>query len=225
MAKKIYNVGYVQDINDNIIKVSPLKIKYMRDFMDSFILVSAEQDQDLALDLVVECVFIAMKQFAPNLYKTKEDIANSFDLKTLYKILEFAAEIKTGKTEDNSKPEEGTTWSDIDLPTLEAEAFLTGIWKNFEELEESMSMPELTLLLSTKRDIEYQQKKFDAAMQGVNLDDETGKSDPWEEMKARVFSGGKAKDSNDIMYYQGVNANKAGFGIGMGLDYEDFTKK
>jgi hypothetical protein len=225
MAKKVYNVGYVQDINDNIIKVSPLKIKYMRDFMDSFILVSAEQDQELALDLVVECVFIAMKQFAPNLYKTKEDIANSFDLKTLYKILEFAAEIKTGKTEDNSKPEEGTTWADIDLPTLEAEAFLTGIWKNFEELEESMSMPELTLLLSTKRDIEYQQKKFDAAMQGVNLDDETGKSDPWEEMKARVFSGGKAKDSNDIMYYQGVNANKAGFGIGMGLDYEDFTKK
>lgn len=225
MAKKVYNVGYVQDINDNIIKVSPLKIKYMRDFMDSFILVSAEQDQELALDLVVECVFIAMKQFAPNLYETKEDIANSFDLKTLYKILEFAAEIKTGKTEDNSKPEEGTTWADIDLPTLEAEAFLTGIWKNFEELEESMSMPELTLLLSTKRDIEYQQKKFDAAMQGVNLDDETGKSDPWEEMKARVFSGGKAKDSNDIMYYQGVNANKAGFGIGMGLDYEDFTKK
>lgn len=225
MAKKVYNVGYVQDINDNIIKVSPLKIKYMRDFMDSFILVSAEQDQELALDLVVECVFIAMKQFAPNLYKTKEDIANSFDLKTLYKILEFAAEIKTSKTEDSSSSEEGTTWADIDLPTLEAEAFLTGIWKNFEELEESMSMPELTLLLSTKRDIEYQQKKFDAAMQGVNLDDETGKSDPWEEMKARVFSGGKAKDSNDIMYYQGVNANKAGFGIGMGLDYEDFTKK
>ena len=56
------------------------------------------------------------------------------------------------------------------------------------------------------------------------LDEETGKADPWEEMKARVFSGGRAKDSDDILYYQGVNASKAGFGIGMGLDYEDFTK-
>jgi hypothetical protein len=225
MAKKVYNTEYVEDINNNLIKVYPLKIKYMREFMDSFILVSEEKDQDLALDLVVKCVFIAMQQFAPGLYETKEDVANSFDLKTLYKVLEFAAEIKTGKAEQASDSGEGTTWADIDLPTLEAEAFLTGIWKNFEELEESMSMPELTLLLSTKRDIEYQQKKFDAAMQGVNLDDETGKSDPWEEMKARVFSGGKAKDSTDILYYQGVNANKAGFGIGMGLDYEDFTKK
>jgi len=44
-------------------------------------------------------------------------------------------------------------------------------------------------------------------------------------MKARVFSGGKAQGSNDILAYQGANANKAGFGIGMGLDYEDLTKK
>jgi hypothetical protein len=39
-------------------------------------------------------------------------------------------------------------------------------------------------------------------------------------MKARVFSGGQAADSKDIVALQGVNAQKAGFGIGMGLDYE-----
>jgi hypothetical protein len=44
-------------------------------------------------------------------------------------------------------------------------------------------------------------------------------------MKARVFSGGKAKDGNDVLALQGVNAQKAGFGIGMGLGYEDLTKK
>ena len=98
MAKKVYNTDYVEDVNNNLIKVYPLKIKYMREFMDIFVLVSEEKDQDLALDLVVECVFIAMKQFAPGLYATKEEVANSFDLKTLYKILEFAAEIKTNKT-------------------------------------------------------------------------------------------------------------------------------
>jgi hypothetical protein len=39
-------------------------------------------------------------------------------------------------------------------------------------------------------------------------------------MKARVFSGGKASGANDVVALQGVNAQKAGFGIGMGLSYE-----
>lgn len=197
----------------------------MRDFMDIFIKVSEEEDQEKALDLVIECVYIAMKQFAPNKYKNKEEIGTNFDLKTLYAILEYAAEIKASdKAKAETEKSDGLTWSEIDLASLEAEAFLTGIWKNFEELEESISMPELTLLLSTKRDLEYQQKKFDAAMQGVNLDEETGESNAWEEMKARVFSKGKTSDSKDIISFQGPKAQKAGFGIGMGLDYEDLTK-
>jgi hypothetical protein len=40
-----------------------------------------------------------------------------------------------------------------------------------------------------------------------------------------VFSGGKASNGNDVLALQGVNAKKAGFGIGMGLGYEDLTKK
>jgi hypothetical protein len=36
-----------------------------------------------------------------------------------------------------------------------------------------------------------------------------------------VFSGGATDDSNDVLALQGQNARKAGFGIGMGLAYED----
>jgi hypothetical protein len=60
----------------------------------------------------------------------------------------------------------------------------------------------------------------------VDLDGETNKDKgqkEWEDMKARVFSGGQTSDSNDVLSLQGVNAQKAGFGIGMGLDYEDLT--
>ncbi len=39
-------------------------------------------------------------------------------------------------------------------------------------------------------------------------------------MKARVFSGGAAANAKDIVALQGISAQKAGFGIGMGLDYE-----
>jgi translation initiation factor 1 (eIF-1/SUI1) len=90
-------------------------------------------------------------------------------------------------------------------------------------MEDSLSMPEFTSLLVAKREKDYEDKKFVAAIQGIDLDKESGKEDAqkaWEDMKARVFSGGTAQDSNDIVSLQGINADKAGFGIGQGLEYE-----
>jgi hypothetical protein len=43
-------------------------------------------------------------------------------------------------------------------------------------------------------------------------------------MKARVFSKGKAKDSNDITSLTGVTAKQKGFGIGRGLEFSDGNK-
>ena len=106
------------------------------------------------------------------------------------------------------------------MAKLESEVFLLGIWKDYEELETSLSMPELMATLESKRDLDYHEKKFLAAIQGVDLDEQSGKKNAWEEMKARVFSNGQAADANDILAYQGVNAAKAGFGIGNGLSYE-----
>lgn len=81
-------------------------------------------------------------------------------------------------------------------------------------------MPELMATLEIKRDMDYQDKKFQASIQGIDLDKNSGKSNEWEDLKARVFSKGSAKDSNDILALQGINAQKAGFGIGLGLEYE-----
>jgi hypothetical protein len=96
------------------------------------------------------------------------------------------------------------------------------MWKDFEELEASLSMPEITAILVAKREQEHNQNKFNAALQGVDLDEssEEGGQKEWEDMKARVFSGGKATDSNDVTSLQGANAQKVGFGIGLGLSYE-----
>ena len=98
--------------------------------------------------------------------------------------------------------------------------FLIGIWKDYDQLESSMSMQELTATLKIKRELDYSDKKFSAAMQGVDLDAGSGSQKEWEDMKARVFSKGQATDGNDILAYQGATASKAGFGVGMGIDYE-----
>jgi hypothetical protein len=106
------------------------------------------------------------------------------------------------------------------LAELEAEVFLLGIWKDYEELELSLSMPELTATLNAKRESDYTEKKFLAAIQGIDLDKQSNQRNAWEDMKARVFSKGQTSDANDVLALQGPNAKKAGFGIGMGLDYE-----
>lgn len=98
------------------------------------------------------------------------------------------------------------------------------MWKDYEELENSLSMPELTAVLVAKRESKFEEQKFLAALQGVDLDDPKQtkqKTTSFDDIKARVFSGGMAKDSNDILSLQGINASQAGFGIGAGLDYVD----
>ena len=86
-------------------------------------------------------------------------------------------------------------------------------------------MPELIAILVAKREKENQDKKFFAALQGVDLDDNgSGGSrgqKEWEDLKARAFSGGKVKDSNDITSLQGQTAKQKGFGIGQGLEYSN----
>jgi translation initiation factor 1 (eIF-1/SUI1) len=91
-------------------------------------------------------------------------------------------------------------------------------------LEENLSMPELSAILKATRDKAHEERKFSAAIQGIDLDAAQGQQeDAWEKLKAKVASGGKAADSKDILGLQGAAAQKAGFGIGMGLDFEDLT--
>lgn len=85
-------------------------------------------------------------------------------------------------------------------------------------------MPELTEILAAKREQQHFDRKFFAALQGVDIDENAPKDDSissFEDIKARVFSGGAAKDAGDVLSLQGINAQTAGFGIGMGLDYSD----
>lgn len=85
-------------------------------------------------------------------------------------------------------------------------------------------MPELSAILKATRDKDHEARKFSAAIQGIDLDAATSQEeDPWEKLKAKVASGGKATDSKDILALQGTAAAQAGFGIGMGLDFEDLT--
>jgi len=227
MATKIYDTGFITLMDGRQLYLTPLKIKYLRGFMEAF---EEMQEKGSSLENILECVLICMKQYCPEI-KTVEQLEDSIDIKSMYIVLEIASGVNTGFFEEGEDDEEteqtdsdsgSSSWDELDLAKLESEAFMLGIWKDYEELESSLSLPELTSIIEYKREADYQDKKFMAALQGVDLDEQNGKKeqDPWEAMKARVFSGGQTSDSSDVLALQGHNAAKAGFGIGAGLSYE-----
>jgi hypothetical protein len=225
MATRIYDSQVLYLVDGTPLYITPLKIKYLRQFMIAFENVRKSEGDTDTIQNLVECARITMQQYMPEI-KTVEDLEDSFSLPTIYKLIDIAAGIKVDKGSDQTVKEQavesGSSWETLDLAKLEAEVFLLGIWKDYNHLEESLSMPELIATLESKRESKYDEQKFLAAMQGVDLDKASNKStgNAWEEMKARVYSGGKAANSKDVLALQGANAQRAGFGIGMGLDYQ-----
>jgi len=227
MATEVYGKDNIFLIDGRELEIIPLKIKYLREFMLEFQSMKNATNDDEAIEVLTKCACICMKQYYPEIAKNADDY---LDLPTVYKIIDIAAGIKINKEVDDSVKDQaiqkGSTWQELDLAKLEAEVFVLGIWKDYQELESSLSMPELMATLGSKRELDYEERKFLAAIQGIDLD---GASDPqrgqkeWEDMKARVFSKGATSDSNDVLALQGQNAKKYGFGIGMGLDYENLT--
>jgi hypothetical protein len=227
MATEVYNKDNIFLIDGRELEIIPLKIKYLREFMATFQSMKQAQNDDEAIDVLTQCAAICLKQYCPEIAAEAEDY---LDLPTIYKIIDIAAGIKINQESDNTVKDQamqkGSTWQELDLAKLEAEVFVLGIWKDYQDLELSLSMPELMATLGSKRELDYEERKFLAAIQGIDLEGATNPEKgqkEWENMKARVFSKGQAKDSNDVLALQGANAKKYGFGIGMGLDYENLT--
>jgi hypothetical protein len=100
---------------------------------------------------------------------------------------------------------------------MEAEVFLQGIWKNYDELEESLSMPELLATLEAMREAKWKDYKFQAAMQGVSLPDSPASNETrtFEEIKrdAMIRAQGGDPTHNDIVNLTGQVAVAEGFGV------------
>lgn len=231
MATKIYDSKNIILIDGTELEIVPLKIKYLREFMEVFNLIQDATSDEEAISMLVECARITMKQFYPEISHSIDSVEDVLDMPTIYSILDVAAGIKINKSSEETiksqAVDSGPSWSELDLAKVESEVFLLGIWKDYQELEKSLSMPEIMATLATRRELDYEEKKFLAAIQGVDLEENNEDSGEvrgqkeWEDMKARVFSRGATSDANDVLALQGVNAKKAGFGIGFGLDYED----
>ena len=71
----------------------PLKIKYLREFMNVIgTLSEVVNDDEKSLDILIDCCVIAFKQYAPP-GKNKEELEEILDMPQIYRIIEGASGI------------------------------------------------------------------------------------------------------------------------------------
>jgi Holliday junction resolvase len=86
-------------IDGSKIKVRPLKISLLREFMKKFDgLTAVASDNDKSMTILMECVQIAMRQYKPELSEDLEALEDVIDLPTVYKVVEAASGINLTDT-------------------------------------------------------------------------------------------------------------------------------
>lgn len=95
MATSVYESSEIELLDGTKVKMRPLKISLLRDFMKKFEEISAvAADNDKSMDILMDCVQIAMKQYEPKFADDREALEDNIDLPGVYKVIEAAAGIK-----------------------------------------------------------------------------------------------------------------------------------
>jgi hypothetical protein len=95
MATAVQEPHTLTLIDGTKIEVRPLKISLLRRFMSKFEgIADISDDNDKSTTILMECVQIAMEQYAPQLAGDREALEDNLDLPTVYKIIEEASGVK-----------------------------------------------------------------------------------------------------------------------------------
>lgn len=94
MATTVHEAHKIKLIDGTEITLRPLKISLLREFMKKFEGIAAVvNDNEKSINLLMECVLIAMKQYKPELSGDLAALEDNIDLPTVYEIVEVASGI------------------------------------------------------------------------------------------------------------------------------------
>lgn len=98
MATTVNEAKTIKLIDGTEISVRPLKVSLLRQFTAKFQgIEKVADDNDKSMDVLMECVQIAMQQYEPELAKDMKALEDNIDLPTVYAIIEEASGIKLGE--------------------------------------------------------------------------------------------------------------------------------
>lgn len=99
MATTTHEEKTITLIDGTKVKVRPLKISLLRQFMKKFEGLGAVQnDNEKSMTLLMECVQIAMQQYKPDLADSIEKLEEVIDLPTVYQVIEAASGTNLSET-------------------------------------------------------------------------------------------------------------------------------
>jgi len=79
-------------VDNTEVPVRALKLSLLRPFMIKFAeLAAVADDNDKSMDILMDCVQIAMKQYKPELADDREQLEELLDLPTVYQIIDAAS--------------------------------------------------------------------------------------------------------------------------------------
>lgn len=105
MATTVNEAKKVQLIDGTEVTVRPLKISLLREFMKKFEgIAKVADDNNKSMDILMECVQIAMKQYSPELAEDVKSLEDNLDLPTVYKIVEEASGVNMSAISDIVSP-------------------------------------------------------------------------------------------------------------------------
>lgn len=70
---------------------------------------------------------------------------------------------------------------------------LLGLWKNIQDLEDSLNLEELELIVKAARDKEHREQAFLAALKGIDIDADNENTETPEERLERIKRRAEAK--------------------------------
>lgn len=95
MATTVNEDVTVKLIDGTEITVRPLKISLLKNFMKKFQeIANVSEDNDQSMEVLMECVQIALRQYKPEIAEDLGALEDNLDLPTVYKIIEGASGIK-----------------------------------------------------------------------------------------------------------------------------------
>jgi hypothetical protein len=97
MATTVYETSSIEMLDGTKVSMRPLKISLLREFMDAFEKIGNEEtaaSNDASMDVLLNCVQIAMKQYDPKYADDRELLEDNIDLPGVYRVIEAASGIK-----------------------------------------------------------------------------------------------------------------------------------
>lgn len=95
MATTVYETSEIEMMDGTKVKMRPLKISLLREFMKKFERIAeVADDNEKSMDILMDCVQIAMKQYAEKYANDRTELEDNIDLPSVYRVIEAAAGIK-----------------------------------------------------------------------------------------------------------------------------------